>query len=67
MAKNTFQFLDVGRFDPKKLDADVRIKQFGEIYGDFDADSSAEQARETIGKSREKHCKYSNDKVVQSV
>ncbi len=44
MAKNTFQFLDVGRFDPKKLDADVRIKQFGEIYGDFDADSSAEQA-----------------------
>lgn len=44
MAKNTFQFLDVGRFDPKKLDADVRIKQFGEIYGSFDSDSSAEQA-----------------------
>lgn len=44
MAKNTFQFLDVGRVDPKKLDAKVRVQQFGEIYGEFDKDSSAEQA-----------------------
>ncbi|HEC72944.1 MAG TPA: glutamate synthase small subunit [Methylophaga aminisulfidivorans] len=44
MAKNTFQFLDVGRVDPKKLDAETRIKQFGEIYGEFDKDSSAEQS-----------------------
>ena len=44
MAKNTFQFLEVGRVDPKKLKADERIKGFGEIYGEFDADSSAEQS-----------------------
>ncbi len=33
MAKNTFQFLDVGRFDPSKVDAKERVKGFGEIYG----------------------------------
>ena len=44
MAKNTFQFLEVGRFDPKKLKAEERIKGFGEIYGEFDAKSSAEQS-----------------------
>ena len=44
MKKNTFQFLDVGRFDPKKLDASVRKQQFGEIYGQFDAPQAAEQA-----------------------
>jgi glutamate synthase (NADPH/NADH) small chain len=44
MAKNTFQFLDVGRVDPKKLDAKVRVQQFGEIYGEFDDKASAEQA-----------------------
>ena len=44
MAKNTFQFLEVGRFDPKKLKAEERIKGFGEIYGEFDAKSSAEES-----------------------
>jgi glutamate synthase (NADPH/NADH) small chain len=44
MTKNTFQFLDVGRVDPKKVDASVRVKEFGEIYGEFDAESSAQQA-----------------------
>jgi glutamate synthase (NADPH/NADH) small chain len=44
MAKNTFQFLEVGRVDPKKLDAQERIKRSGEIYGDFDKESSAEQS-----------------------
>lgn len=44
MAKNTFQFLDVGRFDPNKVEAKERIKGFGEIYGQFDKDQSAEQA-----------------------
>jgi glutamate synthase (NADPH/NADH) small chain len=42
--KNTFQFLDVGRHDPKKVEAKERIKVFGEIYGGFDKDTSAEQA-----------------------
>ncbi len=44
MAKNTFQFIDVGRFDPKKVEAKERIKGFGEIYGQFDKDKSAEQS-----------------------
>lgn len=44
MAKNNFQFLDVGRFDPKKQQASERIKGFGEIYGQFDEQSSAEQS-----------------------
>ncbi|AFI83098.2 FAD-dependent oxidoreductase [Methylophaga nitratireducenticrescens] len=44
MKKNTFQFLDVGRVDPKKLDANIRKQQFGEIYGQFDASQAAEQS-----------------------
>jgi glutamate synthase (NADPH/NADH) small chain len=44
MAKNTFQFLNVGRFDPKKVEAKERVKGFGEIYGQFDKEQSAEQA-----------------------
>jgi glutamate synthase (NADPH) small chain len=48
MAKNTFQFLEVGRVDPKKLKADERIKGFGEIYGEFDAASSAEQSERCL-------------------
>lgn len=44
MAKNTFQFLDVGRVDPKKMDANVRVQKFGEIYGDFDKESAADQS-----------------------
>jgi len=41
---NNFQFLQVERHDPQKKDADVRIKEFGEIYGSFDGDRAAEQA-----------------------
>lgn len=48
MAKNTFQFLDVGRHDPKKTEAKKRIEGFGEIYGQFDEKSSAEQADRCI-------------------
>jgi len=44
MAKNTFQFLDVKRHDPKKIGAEDRVKNFGEIYEGFDDKSSAEQA-----------------------
>src|SRR5690554_2766455 len=44
MEKNTFQFLDVGRADPKKLDANVRKQQYGEIYGQFESGQAAEQA-----------------------
>ncbi|MDT8310413.1 MAG: FAD-dependent oxidoreductase [Methylophaga sp.] len=44
MKKNNFQFLEVGRVDPKKLAASVRVKEFGEIYGQFDAPQAAEQS-----------------------
>ena len=44
MAKNNFQFLDVKRHDPKKMEAKNRIKNFGEIYEGFDAKASAEQS-----------------------
>jgi len=44
MKKNNFQFLDVVRVDPKKLDAKVRVKEFGEIYGQFDDKQAAEQS-----------------------
>ncbi len=44
MTKNIFQFLDVKRHDPNKLDAKTRIQHFGEIYQGFDAPSSAQQA-----------------------
>jgi len=44
MAKNTFQFLDVKRHDPKKVEAKDRVKNFGEIYEGFDDKSSAEQS-----------------------
>ena len=48
MAKNTFQFLEVSRVDPKKLDAEERVKRSGEIYGSFDKDSSAEQSERCL-------------------
>ncbi len=44
MAKNTFQFLDVKRHDPKKIDAKKRVENFGEIYEGFDAKASADQS-----------------------
>lgn len=48
MAKNTFQFLEVGRVDPQKLEAKERIKKAGEIYGSFDKDSAAEQSERCL-------------------
>ena len=33
---NVFQFLEVQRTDPGKKPAFVRIKEFGEIYGDYE-------------------------------
>lgn len=44
MKKNNFQFLEVGRVDPKKMAANVRVQEFGEIYGQFDAPQAAEQS-----------------------
>ncbi|MEK6749459.1 MAG: FAD-dependent oxidoreductase [Pseudomonadota bacterium] len=41
---NPFQFLQTQRKDPQKKPAKVRIKEFGEIYGQFDGDNAANQA-----------------------
>ncbi|MFO8025037.1 FAD-dependent oxidoreductase [Thiohalophilus sp.] len=41
---NTFQFLQVKRVDPKKKPVEVRIKEYREIYGEFNAETAAQQA-----------------------
>lgn len=48
MAKNTFQFLEVGRHDPKKFEAKNRIKGFGEIYESFAQPQAAEQSERCL-------------------
>ena len=48
MAKNIFQFLDIKRHDPNKRDVENRIKDFGEIYENFDEQSSAEQSERCL-------------------
>ena len=44
MTKNHFQFLDAPRQDPVKTEVEVRIQDYREIYGQFDADQAASQA-----------------------
>ena len=41
---NNFQFLQVNRTDPDKKAAEVRVKEYREIYAKFDAAKAAEQA-----------------------
>jgi len=41
---NVFQFLDVPRQDPLKTPATERIREFKEIYGQYDAQSAAVQS-----------------------
>jgi glutamate synthase (NADPH/NADH) small chain len=43
-AKNVNQFLDVPRQDPKKVAVEVRIHNFGEIYGQFQPETAKSQA-----------------------
>ncbi|MBR9812221.1 FAD-dependent oxidoreductase [bacterium] len=44
VAKNNMHFLEVPRQDPDKKSAVLRLKDFKEIYGQFDADSAASQS-----------------------
>jgi len=44
MARNPFQFLEVSRADPAKRPVGVRLRDFGEIYGQFTADEASSQA-----------------------
>ena len=38
---NDFQFLDVGRQGPQKIDSEVRKQGLGEIYEPFEADDAS--------------------------
>lgn len=42
--KNVLQFLDIPRQGPEKKSVDIRIKEYAEIYGCFDADIAAYQS-----------------------
>ena len=41
---NHFQFVEVPRQDPKKLSVEVRLREFSEIYGEYDEQSATSQA-----------------------
>ena len=45
---NDFQFLDVGRKGPQKIDADVRKQGFGEIYQPFEKEDASEQSHRCL-------------------
>jgi glutamate synthase (NADPH) small chain len=46
--KNVFQFLDVNRQDPPKIAANLRVKEFKEIYLKFDKEDAAQQSDRCI-------------------
>lgn len=45
---NDFQFLDVGRTGPQKIDAKARKQNFGEIYEPFEKESASEQSHRCL-------------------
>lgn len=46
---NLFQFVDIPRVDPQKMDAEERRSRFGEIYGQFDQHTAAMQSERCLG------------------
>jgi len=46
--KNDFQFLEVEREGPSKIAADVRKKEFAEIYEPFKSEDASEQAHRCL-------------------
>jgi len=44
MPRNPFQFLEVQAADPAKRPVGLRLRDFNEIYGQFNADEAAQQA-----------------------
>lgn len=48
MSNNHFQFLDAPRQDPEKTEVVVRIKDFKEIYGQFDPEQASTQAERCL-------------------
>ena len=45
---NVFQFLEVQRADPGKVPAFIRVKEFGEIYGEYEQQEATEQAERCL-------------------
>lgn len=45
---NDFQFIEVGRVDPKKVEMEKRTHDFGEIYTQFDNEEVAEQSHRCL-------------------
>ena len=45
---NDFQFVQVGRVDPKKVPASKRRKNFGEIYYQFEPVDAGSQAHRCL-------------------
>lgn len=46
--RNVLQFIDLPRQDPEKKPAKARIKEFGEIYGQFDPETASAQAERCL-------------------
>ena len=46
--KNDFQFLDVGRYDPKKKNIEERKINFVEIYGDYNQSEASNQSHRCL-------------------
>ncbi len=42
--RNNFEFLDRPRKDPEKISAPIRVKKWGEIYGEFSAKDAGKQS-----------------------
>ncbi len=45
---NNFQFIEVGRIDPKKVEMEKRTHDFGEIYEPFASDEAATQSHRCL-------------------
>ena len=46
---NTFQFIQIERHDPVKKAADLRKKEYREIYAAYDQSQAAEQSERCLG------------------
>jgi len=46
--RNVLQFIDLPRQDPEKKPAKMRIKEFGEIYGQFDPETASAQSERCL-------------------
>lgn len=46
--RNVLQFIDLPRQDPEKKPAKQRIKEFGEIYGQFDPETASAQSERCL-------------------